>query len=189
MNNHNRKAWGFIILMPASAMALVALFVRLYQLAMLPTTPTIAILTISFSLLYLTAMVVGVVTGFVFFKLGLAYGREQALKKPPNLGEVVRPFEVKLFGRTLLRHPAQPFLFDVAGETMDKKISERKPFFDDETTRAKMHRWERQKNALPAKALAKLLAQEIIIRPDGSIHVPVETFFLWRRRNPKNSKN
>lgn len=189
MSEHNRRTWGLIILILASGMALVALFVRLYQLILLPATPTIAILTISFSLLFLTAVIVGVTTSFISFKLGFACGRERSLKNPPEPGEVVTPFEVKLFGRTLASRPAEPFLFKIAGEPMDEKSFERKPFYDDETVQARIHKWERQKNALPTKTMTKFLTQEITIRPDGSLHIPLETFFLWRKRNPKDSKN
>lgn len=176
----------------ASVMTLAALFFRLQQLLLLPDTPAMTILTVSFSFLFLAATAIGVTSSFMSFKFGYAYGREQALKNPPMLGEVVKPYEVKFVGLTLARRPAGSFLFKVAGETVEKNYSTglgRKPFFDDETIRAKIHKWERRRNALPAKNQTKFLIQEFSIHPDGSLYVPLETFFLWRRRKPKNSSN
>jgi hypothetical protein len=183
--NNRKGTWGLMI---AIAIALAVSIFWAYQFIVFRTTPTIAIVVLGLSP-FLAVMIIGAFVSFVSFKLGFAFGRERALKNPPNLGDVVNPFEVKLFGQTLAQRPIDPFLFGIAGDSMDKKNIGRKSFYDDETVRAKMQKWEQQKNTLPAKALSKFLTQEISINPDGSLHVPLETFFLWKKQNPKDSQN
>jgi hypothetical protein len=186
--NNKIRTWGLLIAVLATSMSLAGLNISIYQLVILYAAPDTALLILGSSL-FLTVAVVGAAASLLLFELGFAYGRERALKNPPKLGEVVAPYETKLAGLTLVRYPAKSFLFRDAGEIMDKQYFERKTFFDDETTRTKLYKWEQQKNTPSAKAMSKFLMREFIILPDGTIHVPTEAFYLWRTRKPKNSNN
>lgn len=186
MHNRFTRTWGLVIAMLVIAMALAALIAWNYQCALLHTTPAIAILTLGFSLFGVT-MVSGAIVSFLSFKLGYAYGRERALKEPPNPGEEVAPYEAKLFGLRLVRHPAESFLFRVTGEPMEKKTSGRKPLYDDETIRTAIQKWEQKENISPEITLVEFLEQEFGNHVDGSLHVPPQIFYSWRRQMMKNS--